>query len=151
MECKVVDLEEKIIMGVCARTANSNPKMEEIIGSLWKQFYQDGLVTKIKNRANEYAYGLYSDYQEDGSYKVTVGCEVTVQEKGIEKDWTVTRIPAGKYARFTVYGDMVKAVAKAWAEIWEMNLNRTWTGDFEEYVDNNMTVNAKIYIYIAIA
>jgi len=58
MECKVVDLEEKIIMGVCARTANSNPKMEEIIGSLWKQFYQDGLVTKIKNRANEYAYEL---------------------------------------------------------------------------------------------
>ena len=94
---------------------------------------------------------LGRNYQEDGSYKVTVGCEVTVQEKGIEKDWTVTRIPAGKYARFTVYGDMVKAVAKAWAEIWEMNLNRTWTGDFEEYVDNNMTGNAKIYIYIAIA
>ena len=49
MECKVVELEEKIIMGVCARTANSDPKMEENIGSLWKEFYQDGLIKKIKH------------------------------------------------------------------------------------------------------
>ena len=32
-----------------------------------------------------------------------------------------------------------------------MDLKRTWTGDFEEYVDSNMTGDATINIYIAIA
>ena len=31
-----------------------------------------------------------------------------------------------------------------------MPLARTYTGDFEEYVDSNMTGDATIFIYIAI-
>lgn len=30
-------------------------------------------------------------------------------------------------------GDYVEAVSKAWGEIWNTLLDRTYTGDFEEY------------------
>lgn len=30
-------------------------------------------------------------------------------------------------------GDYVEAVSKAWEEIWNTLLDRTYTGDFEEY------------------
>ncbi len=41
-----------------------------------------------------------------------------------------------------MHGDMVKAVQETWEKIWKMDLKRTWTGDFEEYVDSDMTGNA---------
>lgn len=151
MKYEVVELKKKIIAGVCAETSNADPKMGEIIGALWGKLYQGGIISKIEKRANEYSYGLYSDYQKNGNYQVTVGCEVTADAECAEKGLAVTEIPAGKYAKFTVYGDMVKAVGDAWAEIWKMDLKRTWTGDFEEYVDSNMAGNATINIYIAIA
>lgn len=39
--------------------------------------------------------------------------------------------------------------ANAWDEIWKMNLNRSFTGDFEEYLNNDFE-NANIDIYIAL-
>ena len=150
MEYEIVQLKEKIITGLCERTSNSDPKMGELIGGLWGKLYEGKIINKIKNRANEYSYGLYSDYQKDGSYKVTIGCEVTNKAECDKDDLSTTIVPAGKYARFKIHGDMVKAVGQAWSDIWEMDLKRTWTGDFEEYVDSNMTGEATIYIYIAI-
>ena len=151
MEYEVVELTEKMIAGTAARTSNESPEMGEIIGGLWGKLYQGGLISKIENRANAFSYGLYSDYQKDGSYKVTVGCEVTSDAGCEENGLEVTVIPAGKYAKFIIHGNMVKAVGEAWAQIWKMDLKRTWTGDFEEYVDSNMTGDATINIYIAIA
>lgn len=150
MEYEVVELKEMIIAGVSARTSNADPKMGEVIGGLWGSLYQGGVISKITNRANEFSYGRYSDYQKDGSYQITVGCAVTSDAGCAENNLEVTVIPAGKYAKFTIHGDMVTAVGKAWEEIWKMNLKRTWTGDFEEYVDSNMTGDATINIYIAI-
>lgn len=150
MEYKVIELAQKTIVGLSAETSNDDPKMGEIIGGLWGSFYNEGIIEGIKNRANEYCYGLYSDYSENG-YQVTVGCEVTdAQEKSLKDGLVKKVVPAGKYAKFEIHGDMVKAVGEAWAEIWKMPLDRTYTGDFEEYVDSDMSGNATIYVYIAI-
>ena len=54
-------------------------------------------------------------------------------------------IPAGKYAKFQIHGDYIEAVSKAWSEIWNTPLDRTYTGDFEEY-----RTMEDIDIYIAI-
>ena len=61
----------------------------------------------------------------------------------------VCRIPAGKYAKFVVHGNMVSAVASAWQEIGQMDLPRTYQCDFEEYQDDNME-DLKIHIYVGI-
>ncbi|MBP1926220.1 putative transcriptional regulator YdeE [Sedimentibacter acidaminivorans] len=145
MNYEIVNLEEKTVVGVSATTSNSNPKMGEIISGLWEKLYQGGVNAAIKNKVNEYAIGLYSDYTND-EYCITAGNEVS---KADNKDLTVKIIPAGKYAKFSVHGHMEKAVAEAWGEIWQMDLDRSFTGDFEEYLNSDFD-NADIDIYIAL-
>ncbi|SET29892.1 Predicted transcriptional regulator YdeE, contains AraC-type DNA-binding domain [Natronincola peptidivorans] len=145
MNYEVVNLEEKIVVGVSAITSNADPKMGEIIGGLWEKLYQGGVNATIKNKANQYAIGLYSDYSKD-TYCVTAGNEVSKAEN---QELTVKIIPAGRYAKFSVHGHMEKAVAEAWNEIWKMDLDRSFTGDFEEYLNSDWE-NANIDIYIAL-
>ena len=145
MNYEIVNLEEKIVVGVSAITSNDDPKMGEVIGSLWEKLYQGGINEIIKNKANEYAIGLYSDYEEN-KYCVTVGNEVSSIEN---EELIVKKIPAGKYAKFFIEGHMQKAVAEAWSEIWQMDLDRSYKADFEEYLNADYD-NAKINIYISV-
>lgn len=145
MNYQIVNLEEKIVVGVGAVTGNDDPKMGEIIGGLWEKLFQGGIYTMIKNRVNEYAIGLYSDYTQT-QYHILAGMEVSKAEN---TELVTKVIPAGKYAKFTIHGNMVTAVAEAWEEIWKMDLDRTFTGDFEEYLNDDWE-NADIHIYIAI-
>lgn len=142
MNYGIVELKEKTIVGFAARTSNEDPQMGAIIGDLWKQLYTPENTEKIQNRVNAYAIGLYSDYDKEG-YQVTAGFEVSDAESG--NGFTVKTIPAGRYAKFSVHGDMIEAVANSWKEIWETPLDRTFTGDFEEYLSQE-----DIDIYIAI-
>ena len=142
MNYGIVELKEKTIVGFAARTSNEDPQMGAIIGGLWKQLYTPENTEKKQNRVNAYAIGLYSDYDKEG-YQVTAGFEVSDAESG--NGFTVKTIPAGRYAKFSVHGDMIEAVANSWKEIWETPLDRTFTGDFEEYLSQE-----DIDIYIAI-
>ena len=142
MNYEIVELKEKTIVGFTARTSNEDPQMGAIIGDLWKQLYTPENTEKIQNRVNSYAIGLYSDYDKEG-YQVTAGFEVSDAESG--NGFAVKTIPAGRYAKFSVHGDMIEAVANSWKEIWETPLDRTFTGDFEEYLSQE-----DIDIYIAI-
>ena len=142
MNYEIVELKEKTIVGFTARTSNEDPQMGAIIGGLWKQLYTPENTEKIQNRVNAYAIGLYSDYNKEG-YQVTVGFEVSDAESG--NGFAIKTIPAGRYAKFSVHGDMIEAVANSWKEIWETPLDRTFTGDFEEYLSQE-----DIDIYIAI-
>ena len=142
MNYEIVELKEKTIVGFAARTSNEDPQMGAVIGDLWKQLYTPENTEKIQNRVNAYAIGLYSDYDKEG-YQVTAGFEVSDAENG--NGFAVKTIPAGRYAKFSVHGDMIEAVANSWKEIWETPLDRTFTGDFEEYLSQE-----DIDIYIAI-
>ena len=44
---------------------------------------------------------------------------------------------------------MVKAVAAAWQEIWQMDLPRSFVCDFEEYQDDQME-DTEIHIYVGL-
>ena len=145
MTYEIVDLEEKIVVGVSAVTGNSDPQMGSVIGGLWEKFYQGGINGQIKNKVNEYAIGLYSDYKE-AQYCVTVGNEVS---KADNENLTVKVIPTGRYAKFSIHGHMVQAVAKAWEAIWQLDLERSFTGDFEEYYNSDIE-QADVAIYIAL-
>lgn len=145
MNYEIVNLKEKVIVGVSAVTSNADPKMGEVIGGIWEKLYQGGINAEIKNKVNEYAVGLYSDYLND-QYCVTAGIEVSKPEN---EDLSVKIIPAGKYAKFSIHGHMQKAVAEAWEEIWKLDLERSFTGDFEEYLNSDWE-NADIDIYIAL-
>ncbi len=145
MNYEIIDLKEKIVVGLGCETGNADPEMGAKIGGLWQDFYGKGIYSEIKNKVNAYSIGLYSDYTENG-YTVTVGAEVSENENN---EFSTKIIPAGKYAKFFIKGNMVTAVQEAWGEIWKMDLDRSYTGDFEEYLNADVE-NAEINIYIAL-
>lgn len=77
-----------------------------------EKLYYGGASTAIKNKINEYAIGLYSDYSND-QYCVTAGNEVSKPEND---ELSVKIIPAGKYAKFSVHGHMEKQLPRLGAK-----------------------------------
>lgn len=150
MNYEVIELEEKKVVGVSARTSNLDPNMGNIIGGLWETLFSKGIYENIDNKVNEKALGIYTEYEEKekGKYLAIAGCEVSEIGKYPEK-MIVTTIPKGKYAKFIVRGDMHKAVAEFWEKLWHLELPRAFTCDFEEYQDSNME-HTEIHIYISL-
>lgn len=147
MNYEIVNLEEKTVVGLTARTSNEPTEVTAVVGGLWGKFLGEGLMDSIKNQANPYAIGLYTNYDfKEVSYDVTVGVAVT---KNDDPELSAKTIPAGKYAVFNIKGHIVKDVAKAWEDIWAMTLDRSFTADFEEYLTNDEE-NADIRIYVAL-
>ena len=89
--------------------------------------------------------GISTDHTYFERYQNVWDVMVTVKDTAIED----FRIPEGRYARFIVRGDMVKAVAAAWQEIWQMDLPRSFVCDFEEYQDDQME-DTEIHIYVGL-
>lgn len=149
MQYEVVELKERTVVGVMAKTNNFAADMGQVIGGLWQQFY-GGIYTEITNKVSDKALGIYTDYEGDekADYHVIVAYEVEKADK--IPAGTIKRVlPAGKYAKFIVKGHMQKAVAKFWQELWQMNLPRAFTCDFEEYQNGDME-HGEIHIYISI-
>lgn len=150
MDYETVELNEKLVAALCARTSNSSPDMSAVIGGLWQKFYSPDCYPKIPNKANEKALGIYTEYanEEKGEYTAATGCEIT--EKGeIPEAARLITIPKGKYAKFVVRGNMLTAVQEFWQQLWDMDLNRSFVCDFEEY-QNADPENAEIHIYIGL-
>lgn len=149
MNYEIVDLTEKIIAGCSARTNNTSPDMPAVIGGVWKKFYSDNFYDNIQYKINQKALGIYTDYEnnEMGDYTIMAGCEVSRQ--GMTGSFEIRTIPAGKYAKFVVKGHMQKAVADFWQKLWQMDLNRSFICDFEEY-QNSSIDECEIHIYIGL-
>lgn len=150
MKYEIVELEEKMTVGLCAKTSNMSPDMGRVIGGLWETFYQKGVYASILNKKNEKALGIYTDYagDEKAEYSVVVACEVEAGS-AIPEGTVKQSIPAGKYAKFIVKGHMQQAVADFWNQLWNMELPRSFVCDFEEYQNDDME-NAEIHIYIGL-
>lgn len=150
MNYEIVYLEEKTVAGISERTNNASPDMGRVIGGLWERFYGTGIYAGIQGKVNEKALGIYSAYEDDekGDYDITVGCETIKNERKAEGTVSLT-IPAGRYAKFIVKGNMHTAVSQFWQELWQMNLDRTFICDFEEYQNSDME-QAEIHMYIGV-
>ncbi len=151
MNYETINLQEKIVACLTARTKNSDPDMGAVIGGLWQRFYEPDVYSTINNRVSEKAVCIYSEYESDcnSEYSVSVGCEVGSANQ-ISENMVCKKIPAGKYARFVVKGNMQQIVADFWQKLWQMqDLQRTYVCDFEEYQNSDME-NAEVHFYISI-
>lgn len=151
MNYEIVSIQEKTVAGLTIRTSNHDMAMTESIGKLWHSFFAEGIYHSISNKRSDNSIGLYTNYDSNthNDYDVMVCCEVTdtrLLPAGIQSQL----IPAGKYAKFIVHGNVRQAVAAFWTELWAMNLNRTYSCDFEEYQSGCDMNHAEIHIYISI-
>ena len=148
MDYQIVELEDKVVVGITTNTRNSDKDMPQVISDLWHRFYDQSYCSAIKNRKDEKDIGLYSDYKGD-EYSATVCCEVSKAEDLPEG--TVKKvIPSGKYAKFIVRGEIMKVVPEFWTKLWAMNIDRKYTADFEEYQAGSTPENALVHIYISV-
>ena len=149
MKYELVNLEEMTVSGKSIRTTNENNKAMNDIGLAWQEFIGEGVYDSIKNKIDAKAIALYYDYEGDMTGSYSFMCGTRVNDKNNEQDNVI--VPASKYAKVTMKGNMVIAVAKAWGEIWKMELDRKYTFDFEVYHNDSEDMdNQTIDIYIAI-
>ena len=82
MKPEIVDIQERSVLGITARTNNIN-EQSPVTGKLmklWGGFFENGLMSKIPNQKdNSPMFGVYSSYESDcnGDYTVTVGMEIS--------------------------------------------------------------------------
>lgn len=145
MEYEIVNLEEKKAVGISAVTNNKSPEMPKIIGGLWDEFYKK-VYGEINDKANNKSIGMYHKYQPNGDYTVSICAEVNSTNQNYE----VITIPSGKYAKFIVKGNAVTAVQEFWQKVWNMNLDRSFVCDFEEYQAGDDMDNMEIHMYISL-
>ena len=148
MDYEIVELKETKIAGLTARTNNTAPDMGAVIGGLWQRFFSENGYAAIPGKVTGKTMGIYTDYagDEHDDYTVMTGCAV---EGDVPEDFEVRTLPAGKYAKFVVIGNMVTAVGEFWQKLWQLPLDRTYVFDFEEY-QNADPDHCEVHIYIGI-
>ena len=152
MKYEIVELEEKVIVGIKIKTTNKDGKAMQDIGMTWQKLFANGIYEKISNKVNSKTMGLYTEYEGDYTkpYTFIAGAEVS-KEVQIGEELESIIIPKGKYAKFIITGDVQNSVGQAWQEIWGMDLKRKYTCDFEEYQNNSEDMQKQeIHIYIAL-
>lgn len=151
MEEKFLDAFE--IIGISVRTTNESNQAMTDIGGLWEKFMSENIIEKIPNKLSTELHSIYTEYESDyrGAYTTVLGCKV---EKGVNPPEGLVKIaiPSGKYAEFTAKGDVTKgAVYETWNMIWNSDLDRKYTADFEIYGEKAQNPkDAEIEIFVAI-
>lgn len=148
MQYETVELKETRVAGLTARTNNASPDMGAVIGGLWQRFFAEDGYAAIPDKITGKTMGIYTDYENDehGDYTFMTACAVSGE---VPEGFETRTIPAGRYAKFVVKGNMMTAVGEFWEKLWKMPLDRTYLFDFEEY-QNADPENCEIHIYIGI-
>ena len=93
MKYEIVELEEKVIVGIKIKTTNKDGKAMQDIGMTWQKLFANGIYEKISNKVNSKTMGLYTEYEGDYtkpytfiagaevSKEVQIGEEITVHDK----------------------------------------------------------------------
>jgi predicted transcriptional regulator YdeE len=151
MDYTIVAMPKRTVAGISVRTSNTDEDMPDKIGGLWQRFFRDGVYESIPNKAASTTIGLYHNYQSDfsGDYDLKVCCAISkdsVLPDGVE----ATVIPAGRYAKFVLPGGSVEAVGQFWNQLWQMDLDRAYSFDYEEYFSQEGNQAKDIHIYISL-
>lgn len=147
-----VKIEAFKVIGISVRTSNQNGQAAQDIGALWEKFMSEGIPDQIPNKIDNAIYAVYTDYEGDYTqpYTTLLGCKVASLES-IPEGMTGKSFKGGNYLKFNASGDLNKGVVYAeWSKIWKLDLNRSYTADFEVYGEKAMNPKeASVDIFIA--
>jgi predicted transcriptional regulator YdeE len=134
------------------KTTNENQQSTTDIGAFWQTFMKENVSSKIPGRIGDDIYAVYFDYEGDYTKPfayfigVPVGSDVTVPAGMVKMD-----IPTGRYQHYTAKGKMPECMIDAWKQIWNADIKRTYTADYEVYGSRSADPeNAEVDIFIAV-
>ena len=146
-------IEKFHIIGIAIRTINENGQSAQDIPKLWQTFFSENIINQIPNKIDSAIYCIYTDYEKDHTkpYTTILGCRVSnldyVPENMVRKT-----VEQATYTKFIAKGNLTESVVfNEWVKIWDTDLPRTFTADFEIYGDKaQQPENAEVEIFIAV-
>jgi predicted transcriptional regulator YdeE len=149
---EVIEQKAFSLIGISVRTINQNGQSKKDMMALWERFMTDNLVQQIVDRVSDDIYCVYTDYKDDylDYYTAVLGCRVNSLDH-IPEGFTAISIPAGKYQVYSLGGKFPENVRLAWQEIWDANVARKYTADFDLYSAGAKSFDeTEVKIYLAI-
>lgn len=141
------------VIGIKVHTTNENGQSAADIGGLWGRFMGEQIADKIPNRIDGDILSVYCNYAGDymQPYDNIIGCRVSSLDD-IPDGMVGQVVEAGNYRHFTAKGNVTQgAVAEAWATIWQTDIPRRYTTDFEVYGEKAQNpLDAEVDIFIAV-
>lgn len=141
------------IIGISVRTSNQENKAAIDIPALWNQFISYNIMDKIPNKIDSEVYSIYTNYEGDHTqpYDTILGCKVSSLDT-IPDGMIGQAFEGGNVAKFTSKGNLEdNIIYKQWLEIWNTDLDRTFSADFEVYGAKSLDrANAEVDIFVAI-
>lgn len=146
-------IQKFYVIGISIRTTNENNQAAQDIPELWNKFMTESVIEKIPNKVENAIYCIYSEYEKDHTkpYTTILGCRVE-NLSNIPAEMTGLTIEEASYNKYTVKGNILQGlVFEAWTKIWNSNIDRMFTADFEVYDERTQNPeNAEVDIYIAV-
>ncbi|MBO9683529.1 MAG: AraC family transcriptional regulator [Flavisolibacter sp.] len=147
-------IEEIKLIGLAlnGKTTNANGQANIDCGNLWQEFEKGKYAERIPNKLTGEVLAVYHQYEGDHTkpYSYFIGCKVasdTEVPQGLE---TLT-IAAGNYQTIDAKGKMPDCIINTWKKIWDSNIPRSYTMDFEVYDEKSKDwSNAEVKVFLAI-
>lgn len=141
------------VIGISVRTTNENGQAGKDIPVLWEKMMNENIINSIPNKIDNTIYSIYTDYEKDHTkpYTTVLGCKVENFDN-IPEGMIGYSFDGGDYVKFTTKGDLSKGlIINEWLKIWEMDLGRVFTADFEVYGEKAQNPSdAEVDILIAV-
>lgn len=148
-----VKIEPFKVIGISVRTTNENWQSAQDIEALWGRFMSQGVLEMIPNKIDLSIYSIYTNYEGDHTepYDTILGCKVSSLEN-IPEGMVGQSFNGGTYEEFVAKGNLSKGlIVNTWMEIWQKEMNRTFTADFEIYREKAQNpANAEVSIFVGI-
>ncbi|MBB5647285.1 GyrI-like domain-containing protein [Pedobacter cryoconitis] len=141
------------VIGISIRTTNENGQSAKDIPKLWEKFMSEGILDQIPDKIDNSLYCIYTDYEKDHTqpYTTILGCKV--ENLNVVPNQMVSKtIEDTSYQKFVAKGNVMQgAVYNEWVKIWNSELERTFTADFEVYDERSQNPeNAEVDIFVAV-
>ncbi|RQO35515.1 AraC family transcriptional regulator [Chryseobacterium sp. KBW03] len=148
-----VKIEPFKVIGISVRTTNENEQAAKDIPVLWGKMMNENIINSIPNKIDNTIYSIYTDYEKDHTrpYTTVLGCKVENLDS-IPDGMVGYSFDGGDYLKFTTKGDLSKGlIINEWLKIWEMDMGRVFTADFEVYGEKAQDPSdAEVDILIAV-
>lgn len=141
---------EKLFIGLELRT--NNEECSSAMPAHKERFFNENIYAAIPHKINGDIVALYTNYAGDYTqpYSWILGCEVSSLDE-VPEGLVGKVIPESNYAVFTTKGTFPQGLIAAWQAVWQSNLSRSYTSDFELYrSDFHPEKNPEVKVYIAV-
>ena len=148
-----MSIQQFNVIGISVRTTNENGQSAQDIPALWNKFMTEGIQQKILGKISEEIFCIYTDYEKDHTkpYTTILGCKVESLDF-VPENMVGKTIESADYEKIIAKGNLTEGIVyNKWLEIWNSDLDRIFTADFEVYGEKVQNPkNAEVDIYIAI-